>query len=40
MAFFYGTFYVDEIGGGGGGGEVVKYCKLKDCQKDDAQKHW
>ena len=25
-------------GGGGGGGEVVKYCKLKDCQKDDAQK--
>ena len=22
--------------GGGGGGEVVKYCKLKDCQKDDA----
>ena len=32
-------------GGGGGGGvvgveEAVKYCKLKDCQKDDAQKRW
>ena len=27
-------------GGGGGGGGVVKYCKLKDCQKDDAQKRW
>ena len=26
------------MGWGGGGGEVVKYCKLKDCQKDDAQK--
>ena len=44
--FFNGTFYVDEMGGGGGGGgvvgveEAVKYCKLKDCQKDDAQKRW
>ena len=27
-------------GGGGGGGWVVKHCKLKDCQKDDAQKRW
>ena len=45
MAFFflYGTFYVDEMGGGGvvvGVEEAVKYCKLKDCQKDDAQKLW
>ena len=37
MAFFSMVhFYVDEMGRG----EVVKYCKLKDCQKDDAQTRW